>query len=255
MRNLLMLLLVCVLLAVAGTCHKAQAADVQSCFLANSTSEVHVLQDGVEKFCSAGLSTINGDRWNFTGQCVNVPPAPDTLAYLNVLITWEQSPEIRRMTDVTSFWNLFGHVSPDFPIQGWPGANGATVKAPDTSNLHYRWWLGPLPINPGILSHVLKAVSYGKSPPTLRANFAVVKRGDPMPTGTATPCYFPNKAFDDQNALNLNPIVINSAGQIVSGRENTSKCSIYIRQDNPALITYDVMADTVGNGVMSLSFN
>lgn len=183
-------------------------------------------------YASQDAGTYNG----VTG-CPNTPPPVDPGAYTTAQVTWMQSPNITRSTDVTQFFNVFGHINPNLPVQQWPGANGATVTMPDQSARYYRMRF-TMPLNPGTLSHFLKAVSYGKSPANLRARFAVVAPGAPWPTGPDTPCWKSSVAFDDGVALNINP-----------GAPNTSKCTW------PAGATNDVLIDAIGNGVLALTFN
>lgn len=187
---------------------------------------------------SAGWCADSHDFFGFNGvrACENVPPPPtDPGAYTSLQVTWLQSPPISAQTDVTQFFNLFGHIKPSLPVQGWPGVSGTTVKYQDSGTRYVRLRL-TMPSNPGTLSHFLKLVSYGTTPGAV-VRMAVVTAGAPWPTGEATPCFVPH-AVNDQPALHINP-----------GAANRSKCSV-----TPGSVV-DVLVDTAPNGWVALSFN
>ena len=169
-------------------------------------------------------------------ECANQPPPPsDPGAYTSLIVTWLQTPPVSVGTDVTQFFNLFGHIKPSLPVQGWPGVSGTTIKYQDSTSKYVRARLA-MPLNPGTLSHALKLVSYGTTPgATVR--MAVVPAGAPWPTGAATACFVPH-AVNDQPAIHINP-----------GPANRSKCSV------PAGSVVDVLIDTAPNGWVALSFN
>lgn len=184
-------------------------------------------------WCYDSFTTPN---YNGVRACVDQPPPPnDPGAYTNLVVTWLQTPPVTVMTDVTQFFNLFGHIKPSLPIQGWPGVSGATIKYQDSGARYARLRLA-MPANPGTLSHFLKLVSYGTTPGAV-VRMAVVPAGAPWPTGEATACFVPH-AVNDQPAININP-----------GAPNRSKCSV-----SPSSVV-DVLVDTAPNGWIALSFN
>lgn len=200
-----------------------------------SASGFNVSHNGVAQFCTHNLS-VSGDVYNFTDDCSVVPPPVDPGAYTRVNVTWLTHGIHQTVsTDVTQFFNVWGHINPTLPVQLWAGAGGTTVALVDNSPKYYRLRLN-MPINPGTLSHVLTAVSYG-STQGLRANFAVVAPGAPWPTGATTPCWKPSQPASDQGVLNINP-----------GAPNTSKCSV------PAGTSADVLIEVIGNGTIALQW-
>ena len=208
-----------------------------SCQRASSQTVYNVQHNGAPQFCATTVA-VSGSNYNFTGTCNTPPPPNDPGAYTTLTVTWIVKPlEIPAVTDVTQFFNLFGHIKPTLPVQQWPGANGTTVKYLDNSPKYLRMRL-VMPSNPGTLSHFLKAVSYGTTQ-GLHAKFAVVAAGAAWPTGTTdTPCYKHDQIFSDQVVLNINP-----------GAPNTSKCTV------AAGSTVDVLVDALTNGSVALSFN
>lgn len=172
--------------------------------------------------------------YNGVRECPGAP-ANDPGAYTTLPVTWLQTPPITQNADVTQFFNLFGHIKPTLPVQGWPGAGGATVKYQDTSSKYLRLRM-PIPMNPGTISHFIKLVSYGTTPGAV-VSLALVPAGAAWPTGGVTPCYIP-QARNDQPAINVNP-----------GAFNSTKCSV-----TPGS-TYDLLVNTAPNGWVALSWN
>lgn len=188
-------------------------------------------------FDASSFDSVQGPIWNFSGTC-NTPPPTDPGAYTLVSVNWLVYPSMPpRMTDVTQFGNVFGRVNPIAPAYGWPYANGATVQLVDNSTKYYRMRVSIPAGSPVSNSHKLTAASYGKSPPTLRARFAIVMPGAPWPVGAGNGCYTPNAAFNDSTVLTVN----------YHGAPNPYKCSVGNE--------FDVLMDAIGNGTMALAWN
>lgn len=170
-----------------------------------------VQHNGVTQFSANALQhDAQSPIWNFCDtpiQCGQITPPPnDPGAYTSLPVTWyTHGGQVTRVTDVTQFGNVFGHVDPTLPVQPWPFTQ-ATVKITDQTPKYLRLRIA-IPLNPGTLPHWLKAVSYGKSPPTIRGKFAVVPVGAPWPVGADTACWKHDQPFSDQRVITIMPAI------------------------------------------------
>lgn len=85
-------------------------ANAATLVINDAATDIHVQYNGVDMFCAAGLSTINGPIWNFTGACTVPPPALGRITSSNIAYNGCTTCG-QRFVGVTEWSAIWGHAT------------------------------------------------------------------------------------------------------------------------------------------------
>lgn len=95
------------------------------CFSDARAACINVKHDGAQQFSADALSTINGNDWNFTGNCGTTPPPPPPAPGRQTIgrVAYQSSGVAVR--DLTEFSSVFGHATADDAVIAFPGRHNS----------------------------------------------------------------------------------------------------------------------------------